>query len=145
MYAFVTQRWVQYNTLSWQVPALSLTAQAFLFTIALSSGNSHYSRAIASGLAVCAALLSMQLLTRQRQAGNADARWIERYERDNFGLTFAPQSDESWIARRREKVAGGILPGLSSTTAWIAGFWGFALVALANLILTFADPQLFRR
>ena len=34
-------RYASYTTLLWQVPALSLTAQAFLLTIALSRGRSE--------------------------------------------------------------------------------------------------------
>lgn len=38
-YAALAERRLQWDSLLWQVPVLSLTAQAFLFTIALSPGG----------------------------------------------------------------------------------------------------------
>jgi hypothetical protein len=55
-----------YTTLLWQVPALSLTAQSFLMTIALSSGNTGLSRVIASLLSAVVAWASFALMHDQR-------------------------------------------------------------------------------
>lgn len=55
-----------YTTLLWQVPALSLTAQSFLLTIALGSDSSNYARYIASGLSVIIAVSSWALMHDQR-------------------------------------------------------------------------------
>jgi hypothetical protein len=55
-----------YTTLLWQVPALSLTAQSFLLTIAVGSGSSNYARLISSGLSVIIALSSYALMHDQR-------------------------------------------------------------------------------
>lgn len=41
MYAVVAARRAQYHNMLWQVPTMSLTAQAFLFTIALGHDSSR--------------------------------------------------------------------------------------------------------
>lgn len=55
-----------YTTLLWQVPALSLTAQSFLMTIALGSGNTSLARLIASLLSAIVAWASFALMHDQR-------------------------------------------------------------------------------
>jgi hypothetical protein len=55
-----------YTTLLWQVPALSLTAQAFLMTIALGSDSSNLARLIASWLSMIISVASSQLMHDQR-------------------------------------------------------------------------------
>lgn len=45
-YQIISNRRISQDELMWQVPALSFTAQAFLFTIALGSGISMKSRLI---------------------------------------------------------------------------------------------------
>lgn len=66
-----------YTTLLWQVPALSLTAQSFLLTIAVGSGSSNYARLISSGLSIVIALSSYALMHDQR--GHAiNYGWISR-------------------------------------------------------------------
>jgi hypothetical protein len=55
-----------YTTLLWQVPALSLTAQSFLLTIALSSGNGTAARITAAALSVVISGASYALMHDQR-------------------------------------------------------------------------------
>jgi hypothetical protein len=55
-----------YSSLLWQVPALGLTAQSFLLTIALSHGNSKGADIIAPALAMLIALASLSLMHGQR-------------------------------------------------------------------------------
>ena len=55
-----------YTSLLWQVPALSLTAQSFLLTVALSNGNSNHAKVIASLLSMMIAAASWRLMHDQR-------------------------------------------------------------------------------
>ncbi len=55
-----------YTTLLWQVPALGLTAQAFLLTIALDYASSRWARCTASVLSIIIALASAVLMHNQR-------------------------------------------------------------------------------
>ncbi|MFD7848090.1 hypothetical protein ACFV4K_34875 [Nocardia sp. NPDC059764] len=48
LYFAVADRHLQYENLLWQVPALSLTAQAFLFGIAMGAGNDSVARIASS-------------------------------------------------------------------------------------------------
>lgn len=65
-YSALNTRRDSFNSLLWQTPVLSLTAQAFLFIIALSQNVSDAARKVAAGLALIAAIASIQLLTKHR-------------------------------------------------------------------------------
>jgi hypothetical protein len=55
-----------YTTLLWQVPALSLTAQSFLLTIALTNGNGTAAKVTAAALSVVISAASYALMHDQR-------------------------------------------------------------------------------
>ena len=59
-------QYASYTSLLWQVPALGLTAQSFLLTIALTSSSSVTARLIASVLGIAIAAASWQLMHDQR-------------------------------------------------------------------------------
>ena len=65
-YAVLNARRDSFNTLLWQTPVLSLTAQAFLFNIALSKEVSCAAQTVAAILALFVALASIQLMTKHR-------------------------------------------------------------------------------
>jgi hypothetical protein len=79
-YQVVAARRQNFDAMLWQVPALSLTAQAFLLVIALGSGSGHLARIAAGLLSAVTALMSVQLLLRQRLHEEADARWLHDFE-----------------------------------------------------------------
>lgn len=128
LYQTVAARRLQFDNLAWQVPVISLTGQAFLFTIALSGDNSTLARAMASGLAYAAALLSMALISRHRSAEIADADWLRAYEIANFHATF---TGEVWASRAQSCCTIAAKPCCARLLAspWIhrldAGFWRF--------------------
>jgi hypothetical protein len=86
MYNAVVQRRTAFDKLAWQAPVLSLTAQAFLFTVALSPGSSLFARLIASGLAAVAALGSIALFGRHASGEHLDSEWLEKYEKARYGV-----------------------------------------------------------
>lgn len=55
-----------YSSLLWQVPALGLTAQSFLLTVALTHGNSKGAGIMAAALAMLIAFASLSLMHGQR-------------------------------------------------------------------------------
>jgi hypothetical protein len=61
-----TSQFGSYTTLLWQVPALGLTAQAFLLMIALTSKNTHAAIYASSALSVIIAVSSVALMHDQR-------------------------------------------------------------------------------
>lgn len=81
VYQAVAQRRLQHDMLMWQVPALGLTAQAFLLTIALGGGSSRTARILAALLAAISTGLSMQLMARHRWHEATERAWLEAFER----------------------------------------------------------------
>jgi hypothetical protein len=141
-YAVVSARRLQWDNLVWQVPMLGLTAQAFLFTTALGSGD-RWSRVTASCLAVVTALLSITLMARHRQAEIADSHWLEQYERVHFGegavmhgKVFADSRNGSGLQAGR---FGEMIPLLPGFKTWVSGLLLFAaagVLALVRALLT---------
>jgi hypothetical protein len=74
-----------YSSLLWQVPALGLTAQSFLLTIALTHDSSQGARIMASGLGLLIALASVALMHGQRGFAISHA-WFVRQLSIQLGL-----------------------------------------------------------
>jgi hypothetical protein len=79
-YDVVASRRVATDGMLWQTPVLSLTAQAFLFTIALGPGSSAGARIIAATLALVASLASIQLMAKHRFHEERDSGLLREYE-----------------------------------------------------------------
>jgi hypothetical protein len=137
LYQVVSARRLQWDNLLWQVPVISLTGQAFLSTIALSGGNTRLARVIASILALVAALLSMQLMSRQRQAEITDAQWLRAYEEANFTTAFTGQP---WQNQRDKTTVGLFFSRLPGYSTWMAGFGVFAAAAIAVFLVALLSP-----
>jgi hypothetical protein len=111
-----------------QVLALSLAAQAFLLVIVLSPGSGHLARIAGGLLSAVTALMSVQLLQRQRLHKLADAKWLHSFE--------ASRGWEQIHQPSRERVAAAGLRsrGLAkrpSYQLWIAGLALFGATGLA--------------
>lgn len=76
---------VSTNSLMWQVPALTLTAQAFLLTIALNPNTQPTGRAIAAGIGLIIVSATYQLFLRHRHIEVTRAEWLAAFE-CRFGL-----------------------------------------------------------
>ncbi len=127
-YQVVAARRQNFDSMLWQVPALSLTAQAFLLVIALGSGSGHLARIAAGLLSAVTALMSVQLLLRQRLHEEADSRWLEDFE-DSHDL-------EPIHRRAAERVAAAGMQarGLAkrpSHQLWLIGLVLFGVIGLA--------------
>jgi len=136
---------MQWDNLVWQVPLLSLTAQAFLFTIALAGDTSRIARVIAAGLSLIVTFLSITLMARHRQAEIADAHWLEAYEKENFqalgdavhGVAFQRNRNTADI---KAGPIGRMIPMRPGFTTWVLGLAGFGLAALVVLVLALFWP-----
>ncbi len=146
MYAAVASRRLQFDHLVWQVPLLSLTAQAFLFTIALSGDNSPTARTISAGLSLVVTLLSITLMARHRQAELVDAHWLRDYEACVLKVEPRWQSHvKHWQARRDQQGLnagwlGSLVPLLPGFMTWVIGLALFGVAGLAVLVLTLVAP-----
>jgi hypothetical protein len=150
-YAVVAQRRLGYDHMAWQTPALSFTAQAFLFSIALRPDASSVARFLAAGLALFVAVLSVQLLRKHHHLEYLDSLLLERIERElGFqnvpGLMHTPHVDS---ARRRaalddgkHDVKAGVFARWDAPLCWTYGLFTFAAGALGVIVLTIVDASL---
>lgn len=69
------------NVLLWQVPALSLTAQAFLLSVTLDGSVSELGRTLTALIGLVAALGTLHLFGRHRQLEVGMSRKLEQLER----------------------------------------------------------------
>lgn len=127
-----------YNTLMWQVPVLSLTAQAFLFTIALNSSSGPEARLIASVLSLVVAIISMQLMAKHRFNEVIDSILMEKLERDlklDSAIGFVPHAPLS-VRASAANVQSNWLVRRSSYRIWRSGLALFALAAIGIIGVT---------
>jgi hypothetical protein len=145
MYAAVTARRLQWDNLIWQVPLLSLTAQAFLFTIALGGESRQASRIVACLLSLIVTFLCITLMARHRQAEIYDARWLERFEESHWPDVTAVHGRPFRAGRSAAKVDGGwtdrIVPILPGYKTWVTGLLLFGLASAAALITAIVAPN----
>ena len=143
VYQAVVARRLQWDNLVWQVPLLSLTAQAFLFTIALGNGTEVIARLVAATLSLVITCLSVTLMARHRQAELADSHWLEDYDQQNFAHLVNPVHGVAF-RRRRDATSidagwiGHAIPMLPGFKTWVVGLaiFGVAAAAVFPLALT---------
>jgi hypothetical protein len=130
-YQVVASRRQETDSLMWQVPVLSLTAQAFLFSIALNPGAGHAAKILSAGLALVSSLTSIQLMAKHRHHEVTDSKWLEKFEQSHSESGFLV------IHGKRPKPVGRrpwrFLIGLSSYKVWMFALSMFAMAALTVL------------
>lgn len=139
-YQAIANRRLGYDTLLWQVPAISFTAQAFLFNIALSSTN-HLAQILSAFLALVIACISMQLMSKHRYHEEIDARLLEKFEKEyQLGTSFGcpPHAKPSLRSNAVGKSTNWFVKQ-SSYQLWMFGLMLFALTALSIIIITVID------
>jgi hypothetical protein len=147
-YGIVAARRTQFDQLVWQVPVLSLTAQAFLFSIALSADATMPARRITCGLSFLMTLLCLYLMIKHRQAEVADSEWLAMYE-SQFTPSQPtlpwPMHGPAWSLYRA--AVDPQIGRLGFISRWRNGFlvwfWGLALFggsAVAVFAITFIRP-----
>lgn len=143
VYQALAARRTAYDTLMWQVPALSLSGQAFLFTIALGPGSSPAARLASALLAFILAVISMQLMSKHRYHEELNSRLLEAFERE-MGLTtlmgLAFHSPRELRARFPVKANG--FTRRSSYRIWMFGLGLFAAASIGVMVATLTFPRL---
>ena len=120
-YQILNSRRDSFNNLVWQTPVLSLTAQAFLFTIILSGGTPKFGRFIAAFLASIVALMSLQLIAKHRFMEEQHAKILHIYE--NFNKHYAAN---------RQFHASNWAVKISSYWVWRVILWAFFIMAIIS-------------
>lgn len=131
-----------YDTMMWQVPAISFTAQAFLLTLAL-SGGLGVARLVSAALALIIALISMQLMSKHRFNEEIDSRLLEAFEkRVDIATLFgcpphAPPGQRLATVNSGKGQYAGVR---KAPTSWYAGIssyrlwqWGLGIFAATSL------------
>lgn len=145
-YAILASRVNHWDQLLWQMPVLSMTAQAFLFTISLGPDTSQVARTIACILSMATLWLIGASIVRQRQSAIADADWLTVQEADwdepdrQFGIT--------WRDRRNNTgpdvgLMGKFFPRTKPMINWwLYCFAFFGLIDIVIIALAWSAPSL---
>lgn len=142
IYEALAARRTQFDNLLWQAPVLSLTAQAFLMTTALGSDVSRYARTVSCLLSILVSFLSVQILTRHRQAEITDAHWLRDLEMgaDEGYHVHGP----GWQARRNQTSPNvgkfELFARLPGYYTWAVGLSLFGVASFVTLIIEWAHP-----
>jgi hypothetical protein len=129
-YSVVASRRASCDSLMWQSPVLSLTAQSFLFTIALGSDSTGGARLVSASLALVASLASMQLMAKSRLHEVRDSRLLEEYERDN--------DNDCAVVHGKPEIEHKSWYHFSSYKAWMCALAAFAAAAVLILVSVLA-------
>ena len=140
VYQVVANRRLGYDTLMWQVPAISFTAQAFLFSIALGPSN-YLARFMAAFLAFVIACISMQLMSKHRHHEEIDSRLLEQFEKKQHIDMLFDCSPHTSSMRRAEVVGKGSnwIIRQSSYRLWMFGLTLFAITSITVIVIDLID------
>lgn len=158
VWSTIASRRSSYDAMLWQTPALGLTAQAFLLTLALGPGTSALGRFVSAGLSLALSFMVIQLLVKHRQGEMADSFTLARLE-ESLGfqeqIGVLPHGAPSQRIAPADLAAvrihtGGLTPGpqrfwdMSSVKLWVRGQWVFAAVALGVMLIVPWEAGLLR-
>jgi hypothetical protein len=130
-YQVTSSRRLQYENLMWQVPALSLSAQAVLISVTLNSGSSPENRLITSVLSAMVGIISIQLLQKHRYHEVLESKQLEQIE-NTYDLIniHAPITIRAAILRHKR----GKIESLSGFVVWRLALFAFALTGIATSV-----------
>ena len=140
-YQILASRRLGYDTLMWQAPALGLTAQAFLFTVALSADSSRTARLVASFLALVTSVISIQLVSKHRHHEMIDSLSLQDME-EKHG--WDPIHEHPAKRAKQKGVSRNWFVALSSYRVWILGLASFGLAAILVIAITLVKPGMLR-
>ncbi|HEY7876564.1 MAG TPA: hypothetical protein VIG64_15730, partial [Actinomycetota bacterium] len=143
-YGVIGQRRTSYDQMGWQTPALSFTAQAFLFSIALAPDATRMSRVMASVLALVISLASIQLLRKHLYLELVDSATLSTLENaiaayQDAGLQSPPHSSarlrkSGLVLESGEAVSPSWLESLDSSLLWTVALALFGLSAVVIIV-----------
>lgn len=147
VYQALVARRLSWDTLTWQVPVISFTAQAFLFTISLGADSTYLARVAAALFALVVATLSMTLMKANREAETADSELLARLEAAApveqplvvHGLAIRELREDS---RTDAGSWDKLVPKWRAYKSWIIGLQIFWLGSLAILVVVSFFPGL---
>lgn len=146
------QRWASMNAQVWQVPALAMTAQAFLFTVMLSSQTGWLPRLLCAFLAVLVSVLCIHAILKHRHHQSLDyGRMIEledKWKVSNF--SYSGWDSKKWRSDVQNLMPKGrklqVYPWIgSSVIFWVIGFIMFGAMAVAVPVTAYLFPKTYEQ
>jgi hypothetical protein len=144
-----------YDQLMWQIPALSLTGESFLFIISLGAAVSNIARIISSGLGIVVVMSAMHSLDRLSTFEWYDAaalklrlddnRTFKKYpilgaeyraSRAKYCSEFWCNSDLSKVCKCDDGAAACLFYRCTAPRVWLTCFWLMAIANVAILVLS---------
>lgn len=136
----------------WQAVALSLTAQAFLMTIALGGSISAIGRVLAVTLSIFVSCAAISLMASQKRYQKIEAKWLDYFEQDGppVNLRHNGGIEEREGALREAHASARIAPLArfdtrtpffhDASTMWLVLMNMFIFVDLVVLLILIFDP-----
>ena len=145
-YGVLNDRVGDRDALMWQSPAMALTAQAFLVTIALGHETAPVARFLAAMLGVVVTVMSIQLMLKHRLFMATDELLMISIERrigiDATVVDFAKKvesiANHSPDLAKRVPLRKGILRW-KSVTVWIVGLSFFGIINIVLMVFAAFD------
>lgn len=147
LYQALTARVGHRDALLWQSPALALTAQAFLLTIALGHDSTPVVRILAAGLGLLVMFMSMQLMLKHRMYMDNDQVMMVSLEREmelpSSAIDYDTQierlkADKTQPPLRAPRKKEG-LTEYASVDFWVRGMAIFMCVNAVILLFALAE------
>jgi hypothetical protein len=131
--------------MAWQVPALTITAEAFLLTIVLGADSTRSARLVASALAFVSALVAMQLMLKHRYMERIDTELLSREEvrlgLPNVHAHLEQRAIEAGLSFSRLYL---LVVRRSSFRIWMGVLVVFAVVAITLFGISAVDPSILK-
>jgi hypothetical protein len=142
-YELLFARHVQQEAKLWPSPALSLTALAFLFVIALAPESGFWARVVSGSLAALVSLASVQLMAKQYFVWSLQKAKLLQIERE---LGLEPFAGDAWNSdawKREEGLKTRWHNRRGSRLLWQSLLGVFAIVAALIVVAAIWWPAAF--
>ena len=118
------------DTSLWQAPALGLTAQAFLLTIALDNSATGAARLMSSVLAFITAAASLYLIGRKRHQASLNEKEFKKLAKSLYGVELSIKFSD------RAKEADYSIPWYLGLTAPVVWMIALSIFLIFDVIIT---------
>lgn len=139
--AIIEQRRLSLEQMEWQMPVVSLTGQAFLFTVTLEPSTSGLGRLIAALVGTVAAAAVLQLFLKHRFSEETHAEWIHTHSDVDFKTeTLVAETGRKTATHwHRRSAMRRFVVDLPAWKVWAVTLLTFLLADLLILVLAILE------
>jgi hypothetical protein len=148
VFSTLEERRRSFEQVMWQVPSLSIAAQAFLFSAAFGSNGPRYARVIVLLLGLASVLAALHLLAKHRYLESLHGQveslclsqlgWRQLYREELHKLLDSEGASEVGAARWRSTWIGNAVIDVQAFHVWVARLGAFAVADAYLLVRTLA-------